>query len=96
MIKSGLLLTTLDCEFSDGETMERLRKCLSDPARNCDKMILLTNDSEKAKTMLKRNYGSAEKIVEKLLGGAKAQKPVKNTNDFQEFSNLVENLSMKI
>jgi hypothetical protein len=43
--------------------------------------------------MLKKNYGSAEKIVEKLLEEAKAQKHSKNSNDFQEFSNLFQNLS---
>jgi hypothetical protein len=76
--------------------MERLRKCLSGPARDCVKMILLTNDAENAIVMLKRNYGRSEKIVEQLLEEAKAQKPVTDSNDFQEFSNLVENLSVTV
>jgi hypothetical protein len=59
-------------------------------------MILLTNDVEKAIAILKRNYRRAEQIVEQLLEKAKAQKLVKSSNDFQEFSNLVENLSVTV
>jgi hypothetical protein len=69
---------------------------LSGLARNCVKIILLTNDGEKAIAMLTRNYGRSEKIVEQLLEAAKAQNPVTNSNDFQEFSNLVENLSVTV
>jgi hypothetical protein len=68
----------------------------SGTARNCVKMILLTNDTEKVIAMLTRNYGRSEKIVEQLLEEAKTQKPVTNSNDFQEFSNLVENLSVTV
>jgi hypothetical protein len=97
---SGVISTfsriTFDCEFSDSENMERLRKCFSGPARDCVKMILLTNDAENAIVMLKRNYGRSEKIVEQHLEEAKAQKPVTDSNDFQEFSNLVENLSVTV
>jgi hypothetical protein len=64
-----------DFGFSDSENTERLRKCLSGSARNCVKMILmLSKDAEKAITMLTRNYGRSEKIVEQLLEEAKAQK----------------------
>jgi hypothetical protein len=59
-------------------------------------MILLMNDAEKVIAMLTRNYGRSEKIVEQLLEEAKTQKPVTNSNDFQEFSNLVENLSVTV
>jgi GMP synthase PP-ATPase subunit len=61
-----------------------------------NKMILLTNDAVKTIGMLKRNYGRSEKIVEQLLKEAKAKKPVTYSNDFQEFSNLVENLSVTV
>jgi hypothetical protein len=44
--------TTKDCDFSEIENMERLRKCLLDPAKNCVRMILLTNNAEKALAML--------------------------------------------
>jgi hypothetical protein len=88
--------TTFDCGFSDSENMERLRKCLSGPVRDCVKMILLTNDAENAIVMLKRNNGRSEKIVEQLLEEAKTQKPVADSNDFQEFFNLVENLSVTV
>jgi hypothetical protein len=49
-------------------------------------MILLTDDVLNAITILKKSYGSAEKMVSKE---AKDQKPVENSNDFQDFSNLV-------
>jgi hypothetical protein len=39
--------TTKDCDFSTSENMERLRKCLAGSARECVKMILLTNDAER-------------------------------------------------
>jgi hypothetical protein len=42
---------TFDFGFSDSENMERFRKCLLGPARNCVKMILLTT-----------NYGRSEEI----------------------------------
>jgi hypothetical protein len=38
--------TTVDCGFSESESMERLRKCLSDPAKHCVWMVLLTNDAD--------------------------------------------------
>jgi hypothetical protein len=44
--------TTKDCDFSETENMERLRQCLLDPARNCVRMILLTNNAEKAIAIL--------------------------------------------
>jgi hypothetical protein len=44
--------TTKDCDFSESENMECFRKCLLDPARNCVRMILLTNNAEKAIAML--------------------------------------------
>jgi transcriptional regulator with PAS, ATPase and Fis domain len=46
--------------------------------------------------MLKRNYGSTEKIVEQLLEKAKTQLQLKNSNDFKEFSNLVEDMSVAV
>jgi hypothetical protein len=54
-----------DCEFFDGENMERSQNCLLGPARNCVETILLTKD--------------AEKIGEHLLEEAKPQKPIKKT-----------------
>jgi hypothetical protein len=56
------------------------------PAKNCG------DDPTHAITMLKMDYGNAEK----MLKVTKAQKPVKNSNDFQEFSNFVENLSVTV
>jgi hypothetical protein len=57
--------------------MERLRKCLL--ARNCVRMILLTNKAEKANAMLEKNYGGFDKIIEQLM-----EKQVKDSSNFQE------------
>jgi hypothetical protein len=73
--------------------MERLRKCLLDPARNCVRMILLTNNAEKTIAMLEKNYGGLEKIIEQLMEEVRLQKQVKDSSDFEEFANLEETFS---
>jgi Protein of unknown function (DUF1759) len=90
--------TTVDCGFSESENMERLRKCLLDPAKHCVRlrMVLLTNNAEKVISMLANNFGGSNRIIEQLLEEAKLQKSVKNSKDFQEFSNLVENLTVTV
>jgi hypothetical protein len=84
--------TTKDCDFSESES----EKCLLDPARNCVRMILLTNNAERAIAMLEKNYGGLDKIIEQLMEEVRLQKPVKDSSDFQEFSNLVENLVVTV
>jgi hypothetical protein len=88
--------TTKDCNFSESEDMERLRKCLLDPPRNCVRMILLTYYAEKAIAMLEKNYGGYCKIIEQLMEEVRLQKQVKDSSDFQEFSYLVENLAVTV
>jgi hypothetical protein len=88
--------TTVDCGFSNSENMERLRKCLENPARKCVRIFLLTSDAEKVISMLKKNFGGSEKIIEQLKIEARQQKVVKNSGDFLEFSNLIENLAITI
>jgi hypothetical protein len=63
--------TTKDCDFSASENMERLRKCLSGPAQGCVKMILLTNNVERAVKILQRNYGNSGIIFEQLMNDVK-------------------------
>jgi hypothetical protein len=60
------------------------------------RMVLLTNNAEKAIAMLEKNYGVFEKIIEQLMKEVRLQKQVKDSRDFQEFSNLVENLAMTV
>jgi hypothetical protein len=42
------------------------------------RMVLLTNDAEKVISMLERNFGGSNRIIEQLLEEAKLQKSVKN------------------
>jgi hypothetical protein len=70
--------TTKGCDFSESENMERLGKCLLDQARNCVRMILLTNKAEKAIAMLEKNYGGFDKIIEQLMEEVRLQKQVKD------------------
>jgi hypothetical protein len=74
--------------FSTSEKMERLRECLTGPVRDCVKMILLTNDAEKAVKILQRNYGNSEVILEQLMNDVKYSKDVTNSNSCQGFSNM--------
>jgi restriction endonuclease len=76
--------------------MERLRKCLVDPARNCVRMNLLKNNAEKAIAMVEKNYGEFDKIIERLMEEVRLQIQVKDSSDFQEFYNLVENLAVTV
>jgi hypothetical protein len=46
--------TTKDCDCFESENMKHLQKCLLEPARNCVRMILLTNNAEKLLRCLKR------------------------------------------
>jgi Protein of unknown function (DUF1759) len=88
--------TTADCIFSNSKNKERLRKCLVDPARRCVRMILLTSNAEKVISMLEKNFGGSDKIINQLKEEARLQKAVISSSDFQEFSNLVENLTVTV
>jgi hypothetical protein len=44
--------------------------------------------------MLDKNYGEVEKIIEQLMKEVKLQNQVKDSSDFQEFPNFVENLAL--
>jgi hypothetical protein len=59
-------------------------------------MILLTNNAEKAFAILENNYGGFDKIIEQLMEEVRLQMQVKDSSDFQEFSNLVENLALTV
>jgi Protein of unknown function (DUF1759) len=60
------LRTTIDCQFSDPENMQRLRDCLEGRARKCVNMILLTNESEGVIEKLKQNFGNMDRILSEL------------------------------
>jgi hypothetical protein len=51
---------------------------------------------ENAIAMLEKNYGGFCKIFEQLMKEVRLQKQVKDSSDFQEFSNLVENLAVTV
>jgi hypothetical protein len=89
---SNLLVTA----FITSENMERLRTCSAWYAREGVKMILLTNDAEGAVKILKKNFRNSETILEQLLNEVKCSKDVSNSKSFQEFSNLVWNLSATV
>jgi hypothetical protein len=55
---------TKDCDFLDSKNMRGIRKRLLDTARNCVRIVLLTNNAEKAIAMLEKNYGVFDKIIE--------------------------------
>jgi hypothetical protein len=44
--------------------------------------------------VLEKKYCGFDKIIEQLMDEVKLKKQVKNSSDFQEFSNLVENLAV--
>jgi hypothetical protein len=46
--------TTKDGDFLESKNMDRLRECILGPARNCVRMIFLTNNAEKLLRCLKR------------------------------------------
>jgi hypothetical protein len=50
--------TTDDCQLTESENTERLRKSLEGKTRQCVKMMLLTNKAERANENLRRNYGN--------------------------------------
>jgi hypothetical protein len=75
--------TTEDSNISESENMECLWKCLLDPARSCVRMVLLTNNAEKAIAMLEKNYVGFDKIIEQLMEEIRLQKQVKDYSDFQ-------------
>jgi Holliday junction resolvasome RuvABC ATP-dependent DNA helicase subunit len=59
-------------------------------------MILLTNNAEKAIAMLEKNHGGLDKIIKQLMEEIMLQKQVKDSSNFQEFSNLVENSAVTV
>jgi hypothetical protein len=63
--------TTADCGFFESENMEQLRKCLNEPARNCVRMVLLTNNAERVISMLEKNFGGTNQIIDQLLQEAR-------------------------
>jgi hypothetical protein len=60
------------------------------------RIILLSNIDEKAIAMLEKNYGGFDKIIEQLMEEVRLPKQVKDSSDFQEFSNLMENLAVTV
>jgi hypothetical protein len=61
--------TTGDCQFRESENMDRLRKPLEGKARQCVKMVLLTNNAERVIEILRRNYGNSDVILNQLIEG---------------------------
>jgi hypothetical protein len=47
--------TTDDSQFTESENTETLRKSLAGKARQCVKMVLLTNNAERVIEILRRN-----------------------------------------
>jgi hypothetical protein len=43
--------------------------------------------------MLEKNDGGFDKIIEQLMEEVRLKRQVKDSSDFQEFSNLMENLA---
>jgi phage baseplate assembly protein W len=60
-------LTTDDCQFTESENMERLHKSLERKARQCVKMVLLTNNGERVIEILRKNYGNSDVILNQLI-----------------------------
>jgi hypothetical protein len=60
------------------------------------RIILLTNNAEKAIAMIEKNYDAFDKIIEQLMEEIRLLKQVKDSNDFQKCSNLVENLAVTV
>lgn len=85
--------TTQEGQFTEIENMQRLRKCLEGPARNCVEMILLTNDAEKVIKILQKNYGNKQTITKQIIDKAKNISAVTNNKTFLQYSNEVENLT---
>jgi hypothetical protein len=59
------------------------------------RIVLLTNNAEKVISMLEKNFGGSNKIIDQLQE-ARLQKTVRTSKDFQRFSNLVENLAVTV
>jgi hypothetical protein len=59
--------TTDDCQFMESENMERLHKSLEQKARQCVKMVLLTNNAEQVIEILRKNYGNSDFILYQLI-----------------------------
>jgi hypothetical protein len=52
--------TTVDCQFTESENMERLRKSLEGKTRQWVKMVPMTNNAEQVIEILRRNVESAD------------------------------------
>jgi hypothetical protein len=52
-----------DCQFTESENMERLRKSFEGKARQFIKMVLLTNNAERVIEILRKNYGNSDFIL---------------------------------
>jgi hypothetical protein len=59
-------------------------------------MILLTDEAERVITKLKKNFGNAEMIFQKLHSDIATFDHVTNFKSFLEFTNLVENITITI
>jgi hypothetical protein len=76
--------------------MERLRKSLEGKARQCVKMVLLTNNAERVIDILQMNYGYSDVILNQLIEEVQQQCPVIESRHFQKFANVIENLSVTV
>jgi hypothetical protein len=74
--------TTDDSQFTDTENVERLRKSLEGKARQCVKMVQLTNNAERVIEILRRNYGNSDVILNQLIEGVQQQCPVTESRHF--------------
>jgi hypothetical protein len=88
--------TTDNCQFTESENMERLRKSFGGKARQCVKMMILTNNAEQVIAILRKNYGNSDVILNELIEEKQQQCPVTESRHFQEFANAVENLECHI
>jgi hypothetical protein len=86
--ESGLVLlrlirTTDDCQFTESKNMERLRKSLEGKARQCVKIMLLTNNAGRVIEILRSNYGNSDVILNQLIEEVQQQCPVTKSRHFQ-------------
>jgi hypothetical protein len=73
--------------------VKRWRECKESKARQCVKMVLLTNNAERVIEIRRRNYGNSDVILNQLIEEVKQQCPVtESIRHFQEFANADENL----
>jgi hypothetical protein len=72
--------TTDDCQFTESEHMERLRKSLEAKARQCENMVLLTNNAERVIEILRKNYGYLDDVIlNQLIEEVQQQCPFSRT-----------------